>query len=270
MSDPEFGCYLYGVIAVDNHPSLEDLRGVAPAHGVRLLDHGPLRAVVSWVPLAEFGGEALKSNLEDLAWLERTARTHAAVLEHLQASGTVVPVRLCAIFDDESGVRTLLDQEQESFLEALECLCGHAEWSVKVVLSTPEDLRSAARQSSVAAQESAQGESVGRAYLSRKVLDRALRDEGRAMVEAAMDEIHARLRQEAEAGVPLPAQGRDLSGRAGEMVLNAAYLVETSRVSAFQTTARELGERYQELGLDLDVAGPWPPYNFVIPQRASS
>ena len=54
------------------------------------------------------------------------------------------------------------------------------------------------------------------------------------MREAAAEEVHVRLSDEAEAAVLLPPQRRELSGHSGEMVLNGAYLVHRSRVEAFK------------------------------------
>ena len=53
----------------------------------------------------------------------------------------------------------------------------------------------------------------------------------------------------------------ELSGRDGEMVLNSAYLVSDRPRFEGELTAlaRELSER----GLELELTGPWPPYNFV-------
>lgn len=51
------------------------------------------------------------------------------------------------------------------------------------------------------------------------------------------------------------------------MVLNGAYLVHGSRVEDFKAAVEELGDAHRELGLELELAGPWPPYNFVATER---
>ena len=43
------------------------------------LVEGDLAALLSPVPLAEYGDERLREHLEDISWLERTARAHEAV-----------------------------------------------------------------------------------------------------------------------------------------------------------------------------------------------
>ena len=52
-----------------------------PAHAPTLIRHGDLAAVVSRVPLADFGEDQLREHLADMAWLERTARAHEQALE---------------------------------------------------------------------------------------------------------------------------------------------------------------------------------------------
>jgi hypothetical protein len=227
--------------------------------------HAGLSAVVSRVRLEEFGAEALKRNLEDLAWVERTARAHDAVLARALAADTLVPFRLCTIFTDEAHVREMLEREREPLLEALERLRGHAEWSVKV-LADRRKLEAAARERApalAATSTDAEGERPGRAFFARKKLDQALREEARAMAEAAAEEVHARLRDEAAAATLLPPQHPELSGRSGAMLLNGAYLVHRGRAEEFAAVARELGDRHRAIGVEVEPSGPWAPYNFV-------
>ena len=60
-------------LAEREETALPGLTGVAGGP-VRLIDADGLTAVVSNVSLAEFGEEALRRNLENLAWLEAVAR----------------------------------------------------------------------------------------------------------------------------------------------------------------------------------------------------
>jgi Gas vesicle synthesis protein GvpL/GvpF len=262
MAEPGVASYLYCVVPAGQRPSLEGLAGVDPAFGLDVITDAGLSAIVSRVRLEEFGADALKRNLEDLEWLERTARAHNAVLRRALACEAVVPLRLCTIFSDDAHVLAMLDRERDYFLEGLERLRWHAEWSVKV-LADPRSLESAARGRSPALAAGAEGEMRGHEFFARKKQDRLLRDEIRAMAGAAAKETHARLQQEAAASVLLRSQHPDVSRRAREMVLNGAYLVERSRVPAFQAATRDLAERHRAINLELEVTGPWAPYNFV-------
>jgi Gas vesicle synthesis protein GvpL/GvpF len=83
------------------------------------------------------------------------------------------------------------------------------------------------------------------------------------------DDVHARLQDWASDAVLNPPQNRDLSGHEGEMLLNGAYLVETPKVARLRELVGELQERHRELGVRLELTGPWPPYNFM-PRDASA
>jgi len=270
MTEPTLGCYVYCVVRAGAHPWLDGLDGVDPTFPVELATHDNLSALVSKVRLEEFSAEALKRNLEDLGWVERTARAHDAVLARALAADALVPFRLCTIFTDEAHVRDMLERERDSLLEELERLRGHAEWSVKL-LADPRRVEAAARERSpafAATTTNSEGQGAGRAFFERKKQDQTLRDEARAMAEAAAEEAHARLRGEAAAATLLPPQHPELSRRSGQMLLNGAYLVHRSKAAEFARVVSELGERHREIGLDLELSGPWAPYNFVAASEA--
>lgn len=65
--------------------------------------------------------------------------------------------------------------------------------------------------------------------------------------------IYAELRRASRGAIPFPKGGR--------RVMSAAFLVERTRSTAFQNRVEEL--RRVNHGLELDLTGPWPPYDFV-------
>ncbi|MBB4662241.1 GvpL/GvpF family gas vesicle protein [Conexibacter arvalis] len=131
MAEPAVGWYLYCVLDAAARPPLDGLVGVDGAAPIEPVDETGLRALASRVPLSEFGEEPLRRNLEDLAWVERTARAHDAVLARTLACDAVVPLRMFTIFAGEPQVRAMLADERAALTAALRRLRGHAEWSVK-------------------------------------------------------------------------------------------------------------------------------------------
>jgi hypothetical protein len=218
-----------------------------------------LRALVSTVPLSDFGDEQLKERLNDLEWLEATARAHEAVVEAALAAGPVVPMRLCTIFHDEAGVRAMLAREHRHLKDALERVRGMEELGVKVMA----DARAAGGDAVRELEAQVAGLPEGERYLARRRLERAAADEGRASRERCAREVHAELAALARDVRVNPPSSRELAGYDGEMVLNAAYLVPTEDAPAFRRLAGELAERHRDRGLRLEVTGPWPPYNFT-------
>ena len=61
----------------------------------------------------------------------------------------------------------------------------------------------------------------------------------------------------------LPLRRSGDSERGLELVLNGAYLVSDGDTERFHATAAALAERCRAESMELEVTGPWPPYNFV-------
>jgi Gas vesicle synthesis protein GvpL/GvpF len=260
----EDGIWAYCVTA-PGEPFPEGLAGVHPSGSVERIEHDRLAAVVSRVPLSEFGEEPLRRNLNELEWLERVARRHEEVLERALERATIVPLRLCTIFQDEDGVRRMLDEQRTTLTAALERLTGRQEWGVKLLVDRPA-LEAAARDRTEdvdAVEEDLDERSAGGAYMLRRRLERRVREAADRLAVSVADDVHARLQDWASDAVLNPPQNRELSGHEGEMLLNGAYLVETAKVVRLGELVTELQDRYGELGATLELTGPWPPYNFV-------
>jgi hypothetical protein len=257
-------------------PAGESLpRGVLGVDGVGRLERvedGDLAAVVSRVPLSEFGAAPLRENLNDLEWLERVARAHESVLERVLEQSTIVPLRLCTIYESEQSVRDMLERERDSLTRALDALAGREEWGVKLIADgerLAEEARS--RDSEVAALEDELGARTGGgAYMLRRRLERHVREVVDSLAGELGEEVHAQLRDWASDAVVLPPQNPELSGHEGRMVLNGAYLVEAERVEGLRALVVELEERHRELGVRIELTGPWPPYNFLPGGRTAA
>jgi hypothetical protein len=242
-----------------------DIDGVATGSRVERVDAGDLSALVSRVPIAEFGAAPLRENLNDLAWLERVARAHEEVLERALEQSTLVPLRLCTIYESEQNVREMLEREHDTLAHALDALAGREEWGVKLIADVDRLAEGArSRSSEVAALEDELGARTGGgAYMLRRRLERHVREMVDSLAGEVADEVHTRLEDWASDAVIRPPQNPELSGHEGRMLLNAAYLVETERVEGLRELVAELEERHRPLGARIELTGPWPPYNFV-------
>jgi len=254
LSNEDGAWYVYGVVG-----SLEldhELTGVDGAHQVSTLREGSLAAVVSRVPAAEFDDSRLRANLGDMAWVEKLARAHEAVLDATRQKATVVPMRMCTVYRTEGGVREMLGREGEALREALEHLERKAEWGVKA-FSDPSAVST--RDDDTADLPPASGA----AYMDRRRRDLERKELSAGRVQEAALQIHERLCELAVDGLVAPPQRPEASGHPDEMVLNGVYLVEDDAHEAFEEEVSCLQEEFASLGLTLVLTGPWPAYNFV-------
>jgi hypothetical protein len=248
------GLWVYGVL--DGHAAgPPPCRGVDDAHDVELIRHAELAAVASPVSLDTFGERGLPELLEDLDRLEALARAHERVLDEALRMGPVVPFRICTVYEGVERVQEMLARERQPLAVALQRLRGMAEWGVKAYRVGRDD--------GTAVTASASAPPSGTDYLARKRTARDAAETARRALDAAIEEIHARLRERAAGAVLSPPQDRRLSGREDEMVLNAAYLVADDDAADFASLFSELDQRVRaQAGLELALTGPWPPYHF--------
>jgi hypothetical protein len=215
------------------------------------------------VPLDEFDEEALRERLADPVWLERKVRDHEQVLEAVLAAAPVVPCRFCTVYRSENELRRFLGEQRGPLETVIERFTGRVELGVKAFLDRDRFASGGAlRDESIRElTERVSGAEGGRAYLERRRLEQLVTDELMRFKAALGDELHARLRAIADEGLTLPLQRPEVSGREEEMLFNGAYLVEDR--ARFEEELAALADEHRADGVELELTGPWPPYNFV-------
>lgn len=248
----ESGCYLYAIARGLGNADLTGTTGLQDG-SLRVVEHRGLAAVVSTVGLDEYGDEGLRRNLEDLGWLERTARIHDAVVHAAAAVAPTAPMRLATICLDDDGVRTRLDEWHDALQRTLDRIEGRMEWSVKAF--APEADQAPAASS----ERPATG--AGTAYLMRRKAETAQRETTADAAAAMADDLHAQLSAASVASRRLAPQDRRLAGYEGTMTLNGAYLVDADAAGEFRSVVERLSAEHPDVRID--VQGPWPPYSFA-------
>ncbi|GII92861.1 GvpL/GvpF family gas vesicle protein [Sinosporangium siamense] len=255
----EAGTYLYAVATDLDKPAPTDLTGVSGG-AVRVISHSGLVAYVSTVSLDEFGEEPLRTSMEDLDWLSRTARTHHQVVETVAVSAPTAPVRLITVYSGDEQVEDLLRRRREDFSEVLARIAGRWEWGVKVYAeavgppSSPETAPGGGEETN-----------PGTAYLKRRQASLRDREKDRRHAVAAADEIHETLSAYAVAARRHRTQDPQLSGRQEWMVLNGAYLIDGDNGEEFTRILDGL----RKPGIQAELTGPWVPYSFTVTADAA-
>ena len=240
--------YVYGVVPA----------GTVAPEGITLIEHGPVAAAASSVPLAEFGEDAIAAHLNDRGWLEQHARAHEVTLEQVAAVAAVVPFRFGAIYRDRSDVEAMLGERAAELLAALSRVEGRVEVGVKVW----------ADRSRLEASTGTSGAATGRAYLERRLQEQERSQQLADRVTEIARAVHTRLLRKAIEGVANRPQPRELTGRDEPMILNSAYLVAAGdELLAAEVDA--LRAEHGDDGISFELTGPWPPYNFVAAEDES-
>ena len=251
------GTWVYAITERVDLTPLAQIRGVG-GRPVRTVAAAGLTAVAEDVDLAEFGEEALRRNLENLDWLETTARAHHRVIDAVAQQGPLVPMRLATVYSGDARIAAMLTQREADFRSALRRISGRMEWGVKAYADRQPE---ASDDSAVTAGASRPGGGAGAAYLQRRRNQLAAQKNARRDTLASAEMIHAELaRYAAETRVHTP-QAPQLTGIKAPMILNAAYLLDGTRGEDFAAAVAALADQHP--GLRLELTGPWPPYSFA-------
>ena len=261
--------WAYCIVAEPNAAPL-GAPGVEREREVELVQEGELVALVSAVPLSEYSDDRLREHLNDIEWVERVARAHERVLDQTLERATILPLRLCTLYRDQEGVRRMLREQQRLLLDELSELEGRREWGAKVFVDQD---RLAATLVGMAEAQTPQGEaaeadrgrSAGAAYMAALGRARQVSERLQEFGDSVVEEIHAQLEAVADKARANPLQRPELHGRNEHMLLNGAYLVSREHEQELAQVADSLRERWSASGFQLELTGPWPPYNFVSP-----
>jgi len=219
--------------------------------------------VASQVSLAEFDPSVLPERLGDAVWLEEKIRAHEQVLEGVLETASVVPCRFCTIYRTEEELRRFLSDRGDDLAAALSRVDGRVELGVKAFVDRDQFASGGAVRNQTIrelAEHASQAE-AGRAYLEMRRLEQLVTEELMRFKDEFSARLHERLTAASDDGIQLNLQRPEVTGRDEEMVFNGAYLVADS--AQFEQVLGKLADEHRETGVEFELTGPWPPYNFV-------
>jgi hypothetical protein len=235
-------------------------RAGALADGARIRARGLADSGLRIIPYREIAAVVGDADQEHYQVSRRNVRAHEEVIEEIMHGSDVVPLRFGEVAPNDQEVRRLLLEDQyEGLVQRLDRLHDRVELALRVSFDEPrlfEELRSMDADLVDAGRRAVSYED--RVTLGQNVaqmIDRKRR--------LAADELLEELRPLA-AEVVIGEPTTDL------MILNAAFLVDRSRLEGFDDRVHALGERAAGR-LQFKYVGPLPPYSFVdlhIPEEA--
>ncbi len=238
-----------------------------PTHppGLFLHAHGGLWALALPVPEAEFGEVAIQHQLQDMEWLAQQASLHQAVLAQATAGATVLPFKFATLFASLANLDAMLASRAEGFAGQLAHLRGKAEYGAKIYLGpgAADRFVDPARVPALAALEAELAQaSPGKAFLLGRRRSQLVAEHRSAAVGEWVDAQFQALAALASGAKANPPQSRRATGREADMVLNGAFLLTQEQVGPFLAATDSLAQAYLDKGVEVEVSGPWPAYNF--------
>ena len=242
------GRYIYCIINWGEKKPIGNFGNIGIGENpVYTIDYKDIAAVVSTIPFKQ-----MDSNMNDIV-------AHQRVVEAAREVDTVLPVRFGVILKNEEGIKKLLAGSYKDYRAKLASLRGKDEIGIKVLLNKAslKKIKEQAEQSEEIRKMKQEISSAkpGASYFLKMRLEDAMKNETLMTIDKLVGEINNSLAGSA-------VDRRLLKNDVGEIVLNAAYLVDKSKTGAFDAKVKELKERFEKEGVTLHRSGPWAPYSF--------
>ncbi|MBA2680899.1 MAG: GvpL/GvpF family gas vesicle protein [Ktedonobacteraceae bacterium] len=265
------GLYAYGLIG-QGAPAL-DIVGIDKQHKVYPVSGRDICVMVSEIEVEAFQQQVKNSFAEFTKTAgaahqgtQELLQAHEGVVDTLMQRTTVVPFKFGTILKDEEAAAHMLLEYEEKFKHLLAKCTGRAEWGLKVYADqqafTHHLVQSEPRFKDL--EEKREKLPRGAAYLLGRKMAEEVKEAVAAHLTTVSEDIFHTLGKDADEARLNNTLPQKLTGKKPEMVLNAVYLVAEEKVAHFCRQAEQLREEYASTGVDLEVSGPWPPYNFTL------
>jgi hypothetical protein len=265
------GLYLYCIRDKTEGSASFHTGGIDRKGEIFTIIYDKLEAVVSRVSLPEFTSDEIRKKAqEDLCWIKEKAVIHEDVIEEaMRGTGgfvSVIPMGFGIIFKDKTKLKETLDRNQAEMKELLNKVRGKQEWSVKIYLMDRERFESIVKDKNeeiTLKEKEMASMPEGMAFFMEEELKETVCNEVNKELDAMLDNLFAKLGEEAMESARTKLLDREMTGKSDKMVFNAAFLVCADKVNLFTKALEDMAGDLTEKGFRLEYSGPWPPYNFT-------
>lgn len=253
--------YLYGFAPAGTALPDAGLLGVGDGE-VEIVEQGAIAAVVSPVPEEGFDDATLEERSGDLAWMAEQGVRHEQVVAWFVDHASILPSRLLTLFSGREAVAAAVARDHDRIRDTLERLADVCEWNLKVGYDPDRIEARLAEVSEPIAELDREiaGATPGKRFLLQRKRKDLARSEGREAARRLARDLLAALEPMARESRRMPAPADD-----APVLLNAALLVPRSSEADLADRAAREAERLRDLGVTLQLSGPWAPYRFLDP-----
>ena len=232
---------------------------------INFIEHSGLFVTLKSVSENEFSETNIKNNISNESWLEVHVRNHLSVIGEIMKRNTVIPFNFGTIYTTQDTLFQFLDKYLNKFNDSLAYLEDKEEWSVKIFCDKNKIIQNLGLLSQNVADIDLliKSSSPGKAYLLGKKRKDILEKEISKIYNSYSKDLFSALNLFSEEYRLNLLLSNELTGRDDDMIVNSTFLLKKENIPIFISRTEELVNEYENIGLLLEVAGPWPPYTFI-------
>lgn len=237
-------CLMYCIFSADSTAPMDCAAEGVGGGRVQVIENNGLAAVVSAAPEADIPKDAL------------TVIAYHKIIDTFHNRVGVIPLRFGTIVSHESEVKSLLQKHEERYKSLLRKLDGLVELTVRVIVNNNSVKAEPHDEHSLKGSSSSES---GAAYLARRKAHHDAQERASERNNEVVERYCAQLKGLfVNFKVEISRSAVHTTG-----VLSVHFLLPRHSVEAFR-------KAYDRLKSDdcekLMLSGPWPPYNFVLPE----
>ncbi|WP_162297857.1 GvpL/GvpF family gas vesicle protein [Halalkalibacillus sediminis] len=268
MDNQYFYVYAFSEARSDEKNELEEVQGIEEGTFVEMLTFGDLAAVVCRVPAEDYEEETLKSQLENINWLQTRAFHHHELMNYLHSRMTIVPLKFGTIYKNTESLKKAINAKQDTLSKALGFLKDKEEWNVKIFVDQAQffeqedDLKREIKEK----REEIDHLSKGKRFFAQKKLDQYIEGMIQEKIDLYCESLHEKLKVKSARLEVKKNWNQQVTGRDETMAWNSVYLIEADQYrEEFQQEIKDFQSDMndKEIGLIVECTGPWPAYHFA-------
>ena len=244
---------------------LPSLINVGVASEIDIIEKNGLYVTVKYVSENIFSEENLKKYISDEKWLDVNVRNHLDVICLIMKTNTVIPFNFGTVYRSEDSLKNFISTYALEFKKTLDYLDQKEEWSVKVYCDKKIIIENISSLSQNIADFDSQikSSSPGKAYILGKKKNEIIDKEINSIYNQYSKKIFTQLNVLCEEYRLNTILSKDLYDREEDMIVNAIFFIKKENIEKFIFLTDNLMLSFKNIGLFIEVTGPWPPYTFI-------
>ena len=232
-----------------------------PVDNLKCFVFGEYYVLVKNVSPDEFSEENLKKKFADLSWIEKNARDHIEVISQIMKSCTVIPFKFGTIYKSEESVGKFISDYSVSLEDNLINIEGKEEWSVKIYCDSKVLNEKIAEISEevLYLEQQIRDSSQGKGFILKIKKNELIKKEVEKIIKNCGQTCYDEFKNISELSRINNLLPKELTERSDDMILNTSFFIKKQRVADFVNAVDLLQGKYNNIGFDIDVSGPWPP-----------
>ncbi|WP_216830682.1 GvpL/GvpF family gas vesicle protein [Alkalihalobacterium elongatum] len=265
--------YVYALVPSNEKGKieLENLMGIDGNSRISHKEFDHITAVLCELDSNEFSIDSIEKNTQDPQWLTVKATHHHEIVNNLHKSCTVVPLKFCTIYSNETSLKQELQQNQEDILKLFTRFENCDGWNVKIYCQKETWLAfwEVHDRTVLKEKEKISQMSPGTQFLMKKKLKQKLIHTVDSHIEKVIHQFHELLIKNSTQYTSKKIWNKQVTGKQEEMVWNGVYLVENNddTLNEIKKVIKQFQLNYEKQGLMIEITGPWPPYDFLDVER---